>query len=120
MSRPSLFELENHSDFIQRHIGPSVSEQQKMAPGGLGGLDLQSLGLPSEQEYIASYCQYRGIDRIDNWNFFLAFSLFRLAAIVQGVAKRAAMGNASNEKAAAAGGLVRPLAELGLEALQDN
>ncbi|MBT6124402.1 MAG: phosphotransferase family protein [Halieaceae bacterium] len=91
------------------------SEQQQMAPGGLGGLDLQSLGLPSEQDYIASYCQYRGIDRIDNWDFFLAFSFFRLAAIAQGVAKRASQGNASNASAGEVGDMVAPLAEMGLE-----
>jgi aminoglycoside phosphotransferase (APT) family kinase protein len=92
-----------------------ASEQQQMAPVGLGGLDLQSLGLPSEQEYIASYCQYRGIDGIDNWNFFLAFSFFRLAAIAQGVAKRASQGNASNASAGEVGDMVAPLAEMGLE-----
>jgi aminoglycoside phosphotransferase (APT) family kinase protein len=92
-----------------------ASEQQQMAPGGLGGLDLQSLGLPSEQDYIASYCQYRGIDRIDNWDFFLAFSFFRLAAISQGVAKRASQGNASNASAGEVGDMVAPLAEMGLE-----
>ena len=91
-----------------------ASEQQQMAPGGLGGLDLQSLGVPNEEEYIARYCQYRGIDHIDNWDFFLAFSFFRLAAIAQGVAKRASQGNASNASAHEVGDMVAPLAEMGL------
>ena len=77
---------------------------------GLGGLDRQALGIPSEEEYIAKYCERRGIEAIDNWPFYLAFSFFRLAAIVQGVVKRAKMGNASNAKAAALESMMRPLA----------
>ncbi|MDM7860500.1 phosphotransferase family protein [Alteromonas sp. ASW11-36] len=77
---------------------------------GLGGLDRQALGIPSEEEYIAKYCERRGIEPIDNWPFYLAFSFFRLAAIVQGVVKRAKMGNASNAKAAALESMMRPLA----------
>ena len=92
-----------------------ASEQQQMAPAGLAGLELQALGLPSEQEYIANYCQYMGIDHIDNWNFFLAFSFFRLAAIAQGVAKRATQGNASNASAREVGDMVDPLASMALE-----
>ena len=92
-----------------------ASERQQMAPVGLAGLDLHPLGLPVEEEYIASYCQYRGIDHIDNWNFFLAFSFFRLAAIAQGVAKRASQGNASNASAREVGEMVDPLASMALE-----
>lgn len=94
-----------------------ASEKQQMAPSGLVGLDLQRLGLPTEEEYVGRYCQYMGIDRIDNWNFFLAFSFFRLAAIAQGVAKRADQGNASNEAAREVGELVQPLAEMALEVI---
>ncbi|KAA1193226.1 phosphotransferase [Pseudohalioglobus sediminis] len=92
-----------------------ASERQQMAPVGLAGLDLQPLGLPGEEQYIASYCQYMGIDHIDNWNFFLAFSFFRLAAIAQGVAKRATQGNASNASAREVGDMVDPLASMALE-----
>ena len=92
-----------------------ANDQQQMAPVGLGGLDLKSRGLPTEQDYIASYCQYRGIDHIDNWSFFLAFSFFRMAAIAQGVAKRASQGNASNASAHEVGDMVAPLAHMGLE-----
>ena len=63
---------------------------------GLGGLDRAALGLPTEAEYIATYCARRGIPEIENWPFFLAFSFFRLAAILQGVVRRADDGNASN------------------------
>jgi aminoglycoside phosphotransferase (APT) family kinase protein len=92
-----------------------AKEQPQMAPSGLVGLDLERLGLPSEEEYVGRYCQYRGIDRIDNWNFFLAFSFFRLAAIAQGVAKRATQGNASNASALEVGDIVEPLATMALE-----
>lgn len=68
---------------------------------GLGGIDRAALGIPSEAEYVAAYCKRRGISAIDNWTFFLAFSFFRLAAICQGVYKRALDGNASNPGKAA-------------------
>ena len=56
-----------------------------------------------------------GINGIENWNFYLAFSFFRLAAIVQGVAKRATLGNASNEQASKVGKFVEPLASMALD-----
>lgn len=80
---------------------------------GLGGVDRAALGLPSEDAYVEAYCRRRGIQRIDNWNFYLAFSFFRLAAICQGVYKRALDGNASNpEKAKTYREAVRLLAHL--------
>ncbi|MCO6188283.1 phosphotransferase family protein [Rhizobium sp. L1K21] len=69
---------------------------------GLGGVDRASLGLPSEADYVRDYCSRRGIDKPSNWVFALAFSFFRAAAIVQGVVKRAADGNASNPEKARA------------------
>jgi len=84
-------------------------------PDGLQGIDRQALGIPSEEEYVALYCQRMGIDKIDNWTFYLAFSFFRLAAIVQGVAKRASQGNASNSNAAKVGAFVEPLALMALQ-----
>ncbi|MDO6569205.1 phosphotransferase family protein [Alteromonas sp. 1_MG-2023] len=79
---------------------------------GLGGLDRDALGIPSEKEYVAAYCKRRDIDQIDNWTFYLAFSFFRLAAIIQGVVKRAHDGNASSDKAMQLGAMVRPLAQI--------
>jgi aminoglycoside phosphotransferase (APT) family kinase protein len=67
---------------------------------GLGGLDRKAIGLPTEQDYVDAYCKRRNIERIDNWPFYLAFSFFRLAAILQGVLKRALDGNASNPERA--------------------
>lgn len=63
---------------------------------GLGGIDRATIGLPSEEDYVAAYCRRRNLPGIDNWTFLLAFSFFRLAAICQGVYKRALDGNASN------------------------
>ncbi|ESZ66501.1 phosphotransferase [Mesorhizobium sp. C120A] len=80
---------------------------------GLGGVDRAALGLPLEEAYVAAYCRRRGLAGIDNWSFFLAFSFFRLAAICQGVYKRALDGNASNpEKAKTYGQAVKLLSHL--------
>lgn len=81
---------------------------------GLGDIDRHALGIPTEQEYVQRYCERRGISGIDHWTFYLAFSFFRLSAILQGIQKRAIDGNASSDKATAYGALARPLAELGL------
>ena len=90
----------------------------KMA--GLQGVDRKALGIPTEKEYVDQYCQRRGIDRIDNWEFYLAFSFFRLAAICQGVAKRAVDGNASSKEAAQVGALVEPLASMAVQIIKEG
>ncbi|WP_285763289.1 phosphotransferase [Biformimicrobium ophioploci] len=82
---------------------------------GLMGKDRAALGIPSEPEYVAQYCQRMGIEKIDNWVYYLAFSFFRLAAIVQGVAKRAQDGNASNKEAGKVGAFVEPLAQMAMD-----
>ncbi|HVW55081.1 MAG TPA: phosphotransferase family protein [Rhizobiaceae bacterium] len=83
---------------------------------GLGGVDRKAIGLPTEEEYVAAYCRRRGIAAIENWTFYLAFSFFRLAAICQGVYKRALDGNASNpEKARTYGTAVELLSGLAAE-----
>lgn len=82
---------------------------------GLAGVDRKALGIPTDEEYIARYCERTGRDGIDNWNFYLVFSLFRLAAILQGVAKRAEQGNASSAEARPRGAMVEPLAKMAVE-----
>ena len=84
---------------------------------GLAGLNRKALGIPEESEYVARYCERMGFVRIDNWPFYLAFSFFRLAAIIQGVAKRAVDGNASNTRAAELGRWVEPLAVMALDVI---
>ena len=85
---------------------------------GLGDVDRAELGIPSEEEYVAQYCELVGIEQIENWSFYLAFSFFRLGAIAQGVAKRAVDGNASNKEALQVGKLVQPLAQYALKLIQ--
>ena len=80
---------------------------------GIAGLDLAELGIPGESEYIDAYCRRTGRDGIGNWDFYLAYNLFRLAAILQGIRKRALEGTAASQQAHDAGSRARPLAELG-------
>lgn len=87
---------------------------------GLQGVDRASLGIPTEKEYVDLYCQRRGIERIDNWEFYLAFSFFRLAAICQGVAKRAEDGNASSKQAREVGALVKPLSSMAVQIIREG
>ena len=84
---------------------------------GLAGLDRAALGIPDEAALLARYSQLTGRQIPADWPFVLAFSFFRLAAIAQGVAKRAEQGNASSEQAMQAGRMVEMLATLGLGAL---
>jgi aminoglycoside phosphotransferase (APT) family kinase protein len=91
------------------------ASQNKNVVGGVGNIDWVSHGIPTEEAIVARYCGLMGIDKIDNWNFFMAFSFFRLAAICQGVAKRAVDGNASNAAADDVAAMVRPLAELAMD-----
>lgn len=86
--------------------------------GGLAGRDLTALGIPTEAEYLAGYAKAAGLQRIDNYPFFLAFAFFRFASIAQGVYARALAGNASAPNALQVGLLAAPLAELGWKAAQ--
>ena len=80
---------------------------------GLAGLDRTELGLPSDEDYIAAYCQRTGRSGIDNWPFYMAFCFFRIAAILQGIKKRAQIGTASSAEADSRAIMVGPLAALG-------
>ena len=85
---------------------------------GLSGLNRAKLGLPTDQEFIAKYCQRRGLHGIDNFGYYLGFCFFRMAAIIQGVLKRGMDGNASNpERALKLGAFVPVFAQHGLDAL---
>ena len=85
---------------------------------GIAGLDHAHLGIPTEAEYIAAYCRRTGRERIDHWDFYLAYNMFRLAAILQGIMKRALDGTAASPQALDAGQRARPMAELGLKYAQ--
>ena len=83
---------------------------------GIQGLDFESLGIPTEDEYIRRYCERTGLatpgDLKADWNFYMAYNLFRIAAILQGIAKRVETGTASSAQAAASGAGARPMAQL--------
>ena len=66
---------------------------------GLVGADLAALNIPTEEEFVAHYCQHAGLEGIENWTFYLAYNMFRSAGIIQGVYKRGLDGNASSAKA---------------------
>ena len=87
---------------------------------GLGGLDRDQLGVPEENVIISRYCELRDIDQIQHWTFYLAFSFFRLAAILQGVLKRALDGNASNERALEVGRMTGTLAQMAVALIEKN
>lgn len=87
---------------------------------GLAGKDRVALGIPDEATIVRQYCELRGLQPIVNWHFYLAFSLFRLAAILQGVLKRALDGNASSGQAQALGQAVQPLAEMALTIIEQG
>ncbi|HXA36330.1 MAG TPA: phosphotransferase [Steroidobacteraceae bacterium] len=80
---------------------------------GLAGLDLAPLQIPTEAECVADYCRRRGRASVapQDWTYYLAFNMFRLAGILQGVLARAIQGNASSASALEAGRRARPLAE---------
>jgi aminoglycoside phosphotransferase (APT) family kinase protein len=81
---------------------------------GLGGVDRKALGLPTNEEYIARYCKRTGRDTIEHWNFYMVFCFFRLAAILQGIKKRALIGTASSAEAESRAAMVEPLAAQGV------
>jgi aminoglycoside phosphotransferase (APT) family kinase protein len=89
------------------HVPPEM-------PGirGIAGLNLKALGIPSEVEYVAAYCRRTGRDAIADWDYYVAFAMFRSAAILQGVYTRALQNNASNPDALAVGRAAEPLANL--------
>jgi aminoglycoside phosphotransferase (APT) family kinase protein len=80
---------------------------------GFADLDRVSLGIPEEGPYLRTYCDRSGRESIPSWNFYLAFSLFRVAAILQGVWRRAVDGNAAASDALTVGERAAPLAALG-------
>ncbi|MES2103632.1 MAG: phosphotransferase family protein [Pseudomonadota bacterium] len=89
------------------HIGPGQFR-------GIAGLDHKALGIPSEQEYIAKYCERTGKTiRQEDFSFYLAYNMFRMAGILQGIMKRYVDGTASSAQAKKSGEAARPMAEMG-------
>ena len=88
------------------HVAPALWR-------GIGGLDLAALGIPDEGSYVRRYAEATGL-AIAHWDFYLAYNLFRMAAILHGIAQRAAQGNAAAPDAAETGARAAPLADLAL------
>jgi acyl-CoA dehydrogenase len=80
---------------------------------GIQGLDISALGIPSEAEYIATYEKQIGRSVAEHWPFLMAYNLFRIAAILHGISKRAQDGNANAEDAVEHGQRAGALADLG-------
>ena len=99
------------------HIPASMSR-------GIGGVDIAALGIPSEKEYVRRYCERTGRGDPDavmaDWNFYMAYNLFRMAGILQGIAKRVVDGTASSAQAKVAAAGARPLAEMGWRIAQQG
>lgn len=80
---------------------------------GIGGLDLAALGIPEEADYVRRYTAATGFAGLEHWDFYIAYNLFRMAAILQGIARRAQDGTASAPDAKETGEKARPLADIG-------
>jgi aminoglycoside phosphotransferase (APT) family kinase protein len=90
--------------------------------GGLQGLDLLRLGIPSEQQYVAAYCARTGREGVDPrvWEFCMAYNLFRIACIRQGIMKRVLEGTAASRHAREAGSKARATAELAWQQVEEH
>jgi aminoglycoside phosphotransferase (APT) family kinase protein len=92
---------------VPYHTGPGDNL------GGVEGVALDDLGIPTEQDYVAAYCRRVGRAGIDDWDFYVAFALFRLAAIAQGIMGRVVAGTANDPQARLRGERARTLADAG-------
>jgi aminoglycoside phosphotransferase (APT) family kinase protein len=89
---------------------------------GLAGVDLAALGIPTEAEYLASYCQRTGRAGVEPrvWEFCMAYNLFRIACIRQGILRRVVDGTAASRHAREAGAKARETAELGWRQVEEH
>ena len=99
------------------HLLPWRMAEADLGSIGLLGKDLAALGIPDEETYVRRYCERTGRSGIAERGFYAAFNLFRLAAILQGIAGRVRDGTAASAHARQAAASVAPLAALGLAAL---
>jgi acyl-CoA dehydrogenase len=86
---------------------------------GIQGLDLATLGIPSEAQYISRYEKQIGRPIVQHWRFLMAYNLFRISAILHGISKRALDGNANASDATENGKKAGALADLGWACTQD-
>ena len=93
----------------------------RLTPGqfrGMMGIDFSALGIPTEREYVAAYCRRTGRDGIPNWDFYMAYNMFRLAGILQGIMGRVKDGTAASAHALEQGKRARPMAEAGWQQVE--
>jgi aminoglycoside phosphotransferase (APT) family kinase protein len=103
------------SDFAYQVMAWRLSPQQFR---GLKGCDLATLGIPTESEYVANYCERTGRDGIADIEFYLIFNMFRIAAILHGVLARALQGNAASQNAIETGSRARLVADVAWDMAQ--
>ena len=82
------------------------------ALGRVDAVDADRAGMPGEAAYVAAYCERTGRNGVPDWNFYLAFSMFRLASILQGVYARGLQGNAASSYALERGAAARTIADI--------
>ncbi len=87
---------------------------------GLAGHDLAVLGIPSEADYAALYCQRMGWHEIAQLEWYMVYNMFRLSAILQGIAKRAIDGTASSDLAVEQGKRAKPMAQMAWALAQEK
>ncbi|XP_065062063.1 acyl-CoA dehydrogenase family member 10-like isoform X2 [Rhopilema esculentum] len=100
------------SDLAYNCIAYYLSPKFPILPG-IAGLNLKAEGIPTDIEYMKEYCRNAGIPPVENWDYYLAFSFFRIAAILQGVYQRSLKGQASQESAKEVGVLAEEVANIG-------
>jgi len=106
-----LADFSNHC--MSWHVPPGAFR-------GIVGHDLAALGIPREKEYVEEYCRRVGRSPVDpnDWDFYLAYNMFRAAGILQGIMKRVVDGTAASQHAVEAGRAARTLADLGWKRVQ--
>ena len=103
------------SDFAYQVMAWRLTPQQFR---GLKGCDFAALGIPTEDEYVAAYCRRTGRGAIPDWDVYLIFNMFRIAAILHGVLSRALQGNAASQNAIETGSRARLVAATAWEMAQ--
>jgi len=83
--------------------------------GGVAGLDLKEKQIPTEEAFVAAYCRKMGLDRIDNWNYYMAFNFFRISGIAFGIKGRVRDGTAASHQAKATAAAAEPLAQAAMD-----
>ena len=113
------------SDAVKQAVHTRIDQLERICPDvmawrvtadefrGIKGHDLDALGIPQEAPYVEAYRRRTGRESLPDWDYYLAFNMFRMAAILQGILARAIQGNATSSEAVATGRRARPMAAAG-------